>query len=102
MLVRLALYFLVINAAAFVAFAVDKRRATLGEYRIPERTLLMLALMGGTPAAFLAQKLLSHKTRKEPFRTYLLLIAVGQFVGGVALLFPETRDALSEALVALR
>ena len=102
MVASLALYVVLINAAAFTAFAIDKRRAQVGEYRIPERTLLLLAMVGGTVGAIAAQRLLRHKTRKEPFRSYLFLIAVAQTAVGIALLFPATREALSEALVALR
>ena len=98
----LALYVVSINAAAFTAFVIDKRRAQAGEYRIPERTLLMLAMAGGTPGSIAAQRLLRHKTRKEPFRSYLLLIAAAQVAVGIALLFPVTRKTLGEALVALR
>ena len=43
--------------------------------RVPERTLLNLALIGGAPGAVAAQQMLRHKTRKEPFRTQLWLIA---------------------------
>lgn len=45
----------------------------------------MLAAIGGTPGAFIGQTVLRHKTRKQPFVTYLLLIAVAQVVGLIAL-----------------
>jgi uncharacterized membrane protein YsdA (DUF1294 family) len=87
MLELLGLYLLGINVVTFAAFASDKRRAVNGDQRVPERTLLQLALIGGTPGAFAAQQLLRHKTRKEPFRTQLWLIAFLQFavVVGVAI-----------------
>lgn len=69
------LYLLAINAAAFAAFAVDKQRAIDDQRRIPERTLLKIALIGGALGAVAAQQMLRHKTRKEPFRTQLWLIA---------------------------
>ena len=72
------LYLLGINAAAFLAFASDKRRAMTGDRRIPEKTLLQLAVLGGTGGAFAAQRLLRHKTRKEPFRSLLRLVAFAQ------------------------
>jgi len=59
-----AAYLALINLAAFAAFASDKRRARSGARRIPERGQ--------------AQRLLRHKTRKEPFRTWLWLIACAQ------------------------
>ena len=76
-----ALYLLAINLAAFAAFAADKARARRGDGRIPERTLLILAALGGTPGAIAGQQLMRHKTRKEPFRALLWLIAGTQATG---------------------
>ncbi len=69
------LYLLAVNAAAYAAMAVDKQRAIDDQRRVPERTLLHLALIGGALGAVAAQQMLRHKTRKEPFRTQLWLIA---------------------------
>ncbi len=66
---------LALNAIAFVAFAADKQAAIDDARRIPERTLLTLALIGGALGAVAAQQMLRHKTRKRPFRTQLWLIA---------------------------
>jgi uncharacterized membrane protein YsdA (DUF1294 family) len=73
-----AAYLAVLNLAAFAAFASDKRRAVRGARRIRERTLLVLALLGGTPGAVAGQQLLRHKTHKEPFRTRLWIVAGAQ------------------------
>lgn len=67
-----------INLVTIVRFWQDKQRAIRGERRIPEGNLLGLALFGGSPSALLARRWFRHKTRKEPFSTYLLLIAVVQ------------------------
>lgn len=57
----------VTSLASFVAFGFDKRRATTGGRRVPERTLLVLAFLGGWPGAILAQRQFRHKTRKASF-----------------------------------
>jgi len=75
-----AFYLLGINAATFAAFASDKRRAIYGDRRIPERVLLRMAAVGGASGALAAQQILRHKTRKEPFRTLLWLIAAAQVI----------------------
>ncbi len=93
-LLAIASYAIAVNLGGFLAFAWDKHRARLGLWRVSERTLLTLALVGGTVGVIFGQQLLRHKTRKEPFRTYLLLIAVIQLVVMTALLFPQTRNAL--------
>lgn len=70
-----------INLWTILRFQQDKARAVAGLRRIPESDLLFLALIGGTPGAFLARRLFRHKTRKEPFSTWLTLIAVMQAGG---------------------
>ncbi|HEV7307688.1 DUF1294 domain-containing protein [Ensifer sp.] len=69
---------IVINVAAFGLFWHDKRAARSGRRRISERTLLTVALLGGSPGAMTARHIFRHKTRKEPFRTRLAVIIVFQ------------------------
>ena len=75
MVMALWLWLGVINAFAFVLFWWDKRASEAHRSRVPEKELLGLALLGGTLGALLGQQLFRHKTRKEPFRTYLRLAA---------------------------
>lgn len=58
---------------AFGLFWFDKIQARNHGRRVPEKTLLLAALLGGVGAAF-GQHFLRHKTRKEPFRTVLAVI----------------------------
>lgn len=69
---------LVINLWTMLRFWQDKTFARAGERRIPESDLLGLAMIGGTPGALIARHLFRHKTRKQPFSTYLYLIGVVQ------------------------
>jgi len=76
----------VVNVWTFAVFGLDKWRAVNGGWRIPERVLLLLALLGGWPGAKAAQIWFGHKTRKQPFGTILNLIAVAQvLVAGVGI-----------------
>lgn len=97
-LALLILYLAGINLVTFAMFAWDKRSAINGSWRISESTLLTLALAGGTPGAIIAQQRLRHKTRKQPFRSYLIMIAVLHAVLLVALAIPFTRQLLLEQL----
>ena len=67
-----------VNGWIFLAFGLDKRRAEIGGWRVPEQTLLVLALASGFPGAKAAQVWFRHKTRKQPFGTMLNLIGVVQ------------------------
>lgn len=73
-----AAYLCAVNALCFAAFAYDKHLARVGKWRISERMLLLLALAGGTPAAYAARHFVRHKTRKQPFVVLLHLIALLQ------------------------
>ena len=61
------IYYLVINAAAFIMYGLDKRKAIRGEWRIPEKTLLLVAAAGGGIGAFLGMQIFRHKTRHMQF-----------------------------------
>ena len=71
----LPIYLLLLNGWTVLRFWQDKQAAINGERRVSEGDLLGLALIGGTPGAFLARSRFRHKTRKQPFSTWLLLIA---------------------------
>lgn len=71
------------SVVVFGLFAFDKARARGGGRRVPERTLLLAALLGG-PGAWLGQQLLRHKTRKQPFATWLGLTLIVNLVAATA------------------
>tara|TARA_R110000868_G_scaffold25433_2_gene99311 strand:- start:1487 stop:1789 length:303 start_codon:yes stop_codon:yes gene_type:complete len=95
----IVLYLVVINAVGFVAFAWDKYCAEHDMYRIPERTLLMIAAIGGAAGSIAGQRLFRHKTRKEPFRTYLNITVLINLAGFVALSSPELRERILSELM---
>ena len=70
------LYILIVNTVTFYFYGFDKRQAKRGRRRIPERTLLSLAAIGGSLGALLAMKLTRHKTRKPKFYLGVPLIFV--------------------------
>lgn len=61
-------YLLHINAVTVVAFAIDKRRARRGKWRIPEARLLLFAALGGTLGAMAGMKICRHKTQHLKFK----------------------------------
>ena len=60
-------YLAVINFTTWVAYGLDQGRAKSGKWRIPERTLLLLALIGGSLGALAGMIMFRHKTRKAKF-----------------------------------
>ncbi|PKM44656.1 MAG: DUF1294 domain-containing protein [Gammaproteobacteria bacterium HGW-Gammaproteobacteria-1] len=65
-----------ISLLTLIVYAVDKSAARKGGRRVRERTLHLLALAGGWPGALIAQRLLRHKSRKQPFRAVFWLTVV--------------------------
>ena len=76
---NLALFVLLINSAVFIMYGLDKRAAVKGFRRISEFSLHLLALLGGWPAAFVAQSVFHHKTRKPAFQLvhwFVVLVSI--------------------------
>ncbi len=67
-------YLAVINLAAFAAMGRDKKAAQRGTRRTPERTLFMLAILGGSPGAMAGMKVFRHKTKHRSFTIGMPLI----------------------------
>lgn len=65
--IALAGYLAVVNLTALYLFALDKRRARRRMWRVPERTLLLCAALGGSLGALLGMHLAHHKTRTPVF-----------------------------------
>ena len=78
MLIPVLWWLVGINALTVYSFWSDKCRAVAGRRRIREADLLGLALIGGSPGASAARRMFRHKTRKEPFSTYLMVIMTAQ------------------------
>lgn len=69
----LACWLAFINAAAFLVFGLDKWKARRKEKnqavrRVPEKTLFLLAILGGSVGALLGMKVWRHKTLHKTFR----------------------------------
>jgi len=82
-------YLVSINITTFLLYLYDKISSKISKLRIPEIVLHLYTFFGGSPAAFVAQKTISHKSSKESFQSVfknivifhiVLLIAFASFV----------------------
>lgn len=72
------LYLLAINIITFLTYGVDKIRAKRGAWRIPEKTLLLLPILGGSVGAIAGMNVFHHKTKHWYFKYGLPLILLAQ------------------------
>lgn len=78
-MIKILLYYLIaINVVTFFVYGVDKLKAKKSKWRIPEATLLMLAVIGGSIGAWLGMKVWHHKTLHKKFKYGLPLILMAQ------------------------
>lgn len=73
-------YLLGINISAFLIYGLDKFKAQRQLWRIPEITLLLVALLGGSLGAWLGMKVWRHKSKHLLFSIGLPLILALQLV----------------------
>lgn len=77
---------LILSLIAFVLMGWGKRKARQGQWRVPERTLFLTALLGGSPGAMLGMYWFHHKTRHWYFRWGLPALLLIQAAGAAWLL----------------
>ena len=76
----LILYIAVMSLIAFGAFGLDKYKAKANRWRIRERTLFILAILGGGIGAFLGMKIFHHKTLHKQFVIGIPAIMIAQLI----------------------
>ena len=64
----LLVYLLVINVIAFFMYGIDKWKAKKNKWRIPEKTLLGAAFLGGSVGALAGMRMFHHKTKHWKFK----------------------------------
>lgn len=62
-------FIIIMNVMAYALYKKDKNAALDLAWRVPEQTLHLVAVLGGWPAAYFAQKKYRHKTQKKSFQT---------------------------------
>lgn len=67
-----------VNVAAFAAMGIDKAKAKAGAWRVPEATLFLLAVLGGSVGGILGMQLFRHKTKHKTFTVGFPVILVCQ------------------------
>ena len=65
--INIIIYLLLINIIGFLIMYIDKKRAKYGRWRIPEKTLLLVALLGGSIGTIIGMYTFRHKTQKIKF-----------------------------------
>ena len=81
------IYLLVVNVLTFFIYGDDKARARRGAWRISERTLILMALFGGSVGALFGMSVFHHKTRHKKFTIGVPLILALQVLIGAILFF---------------
>ncbi|MDO4976418.1 MAG: DUF1294 domain-containing protein [Eubacteriales bacterium] len=72
------IYLLIVNLLGILVMGIDKSRAKHHEWRIPEKTLFLVSLIGGSVGTLCGMYLFRHKTRHWYFVIGMPLILIIQ------------------------
>lgn len=74
-------YLVVMNVIGFAVFGYDKRCAIKRRWRVPEKTLFLTALLGGSVGSYVGMFVFRHKTLHWKFRIGIPIIMLLQCAG---------------------
>ena len=80
MLESISIIIVIINIVTFIIYGIDKYKAKKGKWRIPENSLIGLAIIGGSIGAYLGMIVWHHKTMHLKFKYGIPLIIVIQLI----------------------
>ena len=74
------MYMLLISIIGFILMGIDKSKAKRNAWRIPEKTLFMVAFLGGGAGVWLGMKVFHHKTLHLAFKYGVPCICLLEFI----------------------
>lgn len=80
-------YLAAVNLVTFTVYGVDKAKARRGAWRVPEKTLFLLPLLGGSIGALLGMRTFRHKTKHWYFVWGIPAILLAQIALAAWLLY---------------
>jgi uncharacterized membrane protein YsdA (DUF1294 family) len=80
MLESISIIIAIINIVTFIIYGIDKYKAKKGRWRIPENSLIGLAIIGGSIGAYLGMRVWHHKTMHLKFKYGIPLIIIIQLI----------------------
>lgn len=83
----LCAYLVMINLLLFAMMGIDKRKAIKGKWRIPEKTLFLLALIGGSIGGIAGMQAFRHKTKHLRFKLGFSAILILQIALGIGAVY---------------
>lgn len=93
----LFIYLLLINMLTFIIFFIDKKRSQRDRWRIPEASLFLLCLIGGSLGGLISMYTFRHKTKKWTFKYGLpLMLALNIYT--LYLLFAKLLTLINKIL----
>lgn len=78
---------MLVNVVTFIIYGIDKYKAIKVKWRIPEATLLLMAVFGGSIGAWLGMRVFHHKTMHKKFHIGVPTIIILQIVLAVWLAY---------------
>ncbi len=81
------IYLVIINIVTLIVYGVDKLKAKRHQWRIPESTLILLAVIGGSIGALLGMKIWHHKTKHKKFKYGIPIILALQLALAVYIMY---------------
>jgi len=78
--INIIIYLLIINLIGILIMCIDKRKAIKGSWRMSEKSLIFIAILGGSIGTIIGMYWFRHKTKKLRFTIGIPIILVTEIV----------------------
>ena len=84
---NIIIYLIIINIIGFLVMYIDKQKAKKGKWRIPEKTIFIITVLGGGIGTISGMYAFRHKTQKSHFTIGLPTITILEIIGVIYFTF---------------